>query len=335
MMCTALAMLSSPSSSYADSVLQVGTGWGQDGQPTGTVNISASNIDNGGASQPGGLSGGAASPAGSSGTASSAPSAPSTPSCGLTPAPVNVLNPSLGGLAFSSSPGQGVAANAGVAVIQPGTPGSWYLSYCNTSLPGPLPVFIPAGPGGGAPAPAPPPPSPAQLAQIAYGEIQLTPPGLQLSPSSETNPAIDQIVNAPTWAWVPAGSWKPLSATAAAGPVVVTATATPSSINVTYGDGSGTQTASCVGPGTPYSDQLANHEDPGAPLSAASPDCGWTYQHVSAGAPGGKEPVNAVVTYQVAWTVTGAAGGGNLGPLNSPPTIYDVPVGEIQVVNTN
>ncbi len=170
---------------------------------------------------------------------------------------------------------------------------------------------------------------------MAYGEIQLTAPGLHLSPSSETNPAIDQIVNAPTWAWVPAGSWQPLSATAAAGPVVVTATASPSSINVTYGDGGGTQTVTCAGPGTPYSDQLANSEDPAAPLSAASPDCGWTYQHTSGSAPGGKEPVNAVVTYHVTWTVTGAVGGGDLGPLNSPPTIYDVPVAEIQVVNTD
>lgn len=173
------------------------------------------------------------------------------------------------------------------------------------------------------------------MAQIAYGEIQLSAPGLQLSPSSEANPAIDQIVNAPTWAWVPAGSWQPLSATASAGPVVVTATASPSSINVTYGDGNETRTATCAGPGTPYSDQLANHEDPGAPLSAASPDCGWTYRHTSAGAPKGKEPVNAVVTYHVTWSVTGAPGGGDLGPLNSPPTIYNVPVAEIQVVNTN
>ena len=223
-------------------------------------------------------------------------------------------------------------------VIQQGTPGSWYLNNCNMTLGSPLAVFVPgsAAPGGGpAPPAAPPPPSPAQLAQIAYGEIQLTAPGLQLSPSSETNPAIDQIVNAPTWAWVPASSWQPLSATASAGPVVVTATASPESINLTYGDGGQTDTATCNGSGTPYSDQLANQEDPDAPLSAASPDCGWTYQHTSAAAPGGKEPVTGMVTYHVVWTVTGAPGGGDLGPLNSPPTTYNVPVAEIQVVNTN
>jgi hypothetical protein len=173
------------------------------------------------------------------------------------------------------------------------------------------------------------------LAQIAFGEIQLTAPGLQLSPASETNPAIDQIVNAPTWAWMPAAGWQPLSATAAAGPVVVTATASPTGLNVTYGDGTETHTVTCNGPGTPYSDQLANQEDPSAPLSAASPDCGWTYQHTSADGPGGKEPVTATVTYHVTWTVTGAPGGGDLGPLNSPPTTYDVPVAEIQVLNTN
>ncbi len=341
----AMLVIFSASRSDADSLVKVGTGSGEFGTGSGSVDISATNTANTGGPQPGGPAQGVASSgvsagnAGSGNTSGSSPAPAPTPACGLAPAPSNVIAPGSPGLSWATVPGaQGSESLGAITLIQPGTPGTWYLDSCNMVLGAPLSMFFPpapAGPGGGAPAPAPPPPSPAQLAQLAYGEIQLTPPGLQLSPSSETNPAIDQIVNAPTWAWVPAGSWKPLSATAAAGPVMVTATATPSSINVTYGDGSGTQTASCAGPGTPYSDQLANHEDPGAPLSAASPDCGWTYQHTSAGAPGGKEPVMAVVTYQVAWTVTGAAGGGNLGPLNSPPTIYDVPVGEIQVVNTN
>ncbi|MDQ6784421.1 MAG: hypothetical protein M3063_13470 [Actinomycetota bacterium] len=255
----------------------------------------------------------------------------------MAPAPSSVIAPGSAGLSFAPIPGQQGAASLGtISAIQPGTPGSWYLDSCNTTLNTPLTVFVPGAPGapGAAPA-APPPPSPAQLAQIAYGEIQLGAPGLQLSPSSQINPAIYQIVNAPTWAWVPSANWKPLSATASAGPVVVTATAIPSSITVTYGDGGATRTATCGGPGTPYSDQLAEREDPGAPLSAASPDCGWTYEHTSAGAPGGKEPVAGVVTYHVTWTVTGAPGGGDLGPLNSPATTYNVPVAEIQVVNTN
>ncbi|MDQ6945098.1 MAG: hypothetical protein M3256_02240 [Actinomycetota bacterium] len=244
------------------------------------------------------------------------------------------LAPAPGTTSLSYPGGLGDGTTPGVQEIAAGVPGVWYRSTC--AVVGLGSVFVPGAPGapGAAPA-APPPPSPAQLAQIAYGEIQLGAPGLQLSPSSQINPAIYQIVNAPTWAWVPSANWKPLSATASAGPVVVTATAIPSSITVTYGDGGATRTATCGGPGTPYSDQLAEREDPGAPLSAASPDCGWTYEHTSAGAPGGKEPVAGVVTYHVTWTVTGAPGGGDLGPLNSPATTYNVPVAEIQVVNTN
>lgn len=343
-------VLLSSVASFADSVLQVGTGYGQDGQQNGTVDISASNTAGGpppaaasqGAPPPVVSAGNASSGSGGSGSGGNGSAAGPTPSCGLAPAPSNVIAPGSAGLSWAPIPGvQGAAGLGAITAIQQGTPGSWYLDSCNMTLGSPLAVFVPGsgatggGPAPGAPPPPPPPPSPAQLAQIAYGEIQLTAPGLQLSPSSQTNPAIDQIVNAPTWAWVPAGSWQPLTATAAAGPVVVTATATPSSLNVTYGDGSDTHTATCNGPGTPYSDQLANQEDPGAPLSAASPDCGWTYQHTSAGAPGGKEPVTGVVTYHVTWTVTGAPGGGDLGSLNSPPTAYDVPVAEIQVVNTN
>lgn len=115
----------------------------------------------------------------------------------------------------------------------------------------------------------------------------------------------------------------------------MTATATPETIDLTYTDGGRSQSTTCHGPGTPYSDALAGQEDPNAPLSAASPDCGWTYKDTSAGAAGELEPITGTVTYGVTWTVTGAVGGGDLGPLTSPATAYQVKVAEIQVVNTD
>ncbi len=252
--------------------------------------------------------------------------------CGLVAPKPGVFDPGNPGLSFYPATDRRDANGVDeVAVIPPGTPGTWYIDTCYSNVTFPLPVFVPGVPGTPAP---PPPPSPAQLAQIAYGEIRLPAPGLQLSPSTQANPAVPQIVGAPTWAWVPSSSWAALSATASAGPVVVTATASPAMIRLSYTDGGQTSTTVCRGPGTPYSDDLAGRESPAAPLSAASPDCGWTYRHPSARAPGGRVPVTGVVTYNVTWTVTGAPGGGDLGPLNSPPTTYSVPVSEIQVLNT-
>lgn len=161
------------------------------------------------------------------------------------------------------------------------------------------------------------------------GELVLPAPPLQLSPAAGVN----QIVNVPTWAWLPPGAYTNLTATAAAGPVVVTATAAPQSINITYTDGGSSRNVSCAGAGTPYSDQLAAQIDPGFPIRAASPSCGWTFANSSAQAPGQKEPVSAEVTYHVTWAVTaGAVGGGDLGMLASPPTDLGVQVAEVQAI---
>jgi hypothetical protein len=140
----------------------------------------------------------------------------------------------------------------------------------------------------------------------------------------------------PTWAWVAAGSWKPLTASASAGPVVVTVTATPVRLVLSYqtsGNGSVT-TATCQGPGTPYTDRLAQSENPRDPLRAASPDCGWTWHQSSADTPDQKYGVSAHIVYDIAWAVAGAPGGGNLGAIDSQDATFRVSVGEIQAVNT-
>lgn len=317
-----LSQLALTATAGAGQVALTGSGEAESNVHTGIISIIAGNSDNSATVQ-----------SGSSTPKGDTNGVESFSSCGLKAPPPGVFPSDLAGLSFDIGLTlQDPARSDDVSIIPAGAVGSWYIYSCNT--PGdllPLPVFVPGVPGTPGP---PPPPSPAQLAQIAYGEIRLPAPGLQLSPSTQANPAIPQIVGAPTWAWVPSSSWAPLSATASAGPVVVTATASPAMIRLSYTDGGQTSTTGCRGPGTPYSDGLAGRESPAAPLSAASPDCGWTYRHPSARAPGGRVPVTGVVTYNVTWTVTGAPGGGDLGPLNSPPTTYSVPVSEIQVLNT-
>lgn len=226
-----------------------------------------------------------------------------------------------------------ILPGAGGGIDQNGNPvsnsatGTWYLETC----PGQAPrsVFVPGG--GGAPAP----PSPQQLLAQAKNHLQLPLPAVQMSPASTTNPTVDQFVNIPTWVWVDPAAWTPVTATTGAGAVTVRATATPSSLVVDYQDGTGgTKEVRCTGPGTPYSDQLAAAENSQQPILAASPTCGWVWRHSSAGSTDQRLQVSGYVVYALSWTVTGAVGGGPLGPLNSPTSTYRVMVGQIESVIT-
>jgi hypothetical protein len=140
----------------------------------------------------------------------------------------------------------------------------------------------------------------------------------------------------PTWAWVPRTNWVPLTSTTSAGSVTVNVVATPVRLVFVYqvnGDGT-TATATCNGPGTPYSDQLAANENPQRPVLAPSPDCGWTWRQSSADTPDLKYAVSAHTVYHAVWTIRGAPGGGDLGELPGLNTNLRVTVGEIQALNT-
>ena len=69
-------------------------------------------------------------------------------------------------------------------------------------------------------------------------EIRLNPPAGE-----------EQVVNVPTWMWLDRSAWQPVSATASAGAVTVTATASPRSVRWDMGNG---DVVVCDGPGTPY-----------------------------------------------------------------------------------
>ena len=60
--------------------------------------------------------------------------------------------------------------------------------------------------------------------------------------------------------------------------------------------------------------------------------CSHTYRWPSAGQPDTAYRVTATVTWHATWTVTGAAGGGDLGTLSRSVTV-PVRVGELQALN--
>lgn len=206
--------------------------------------------------------------------------------------------------------------------IPPSAQGTWFLESC----PGQIDafVFVPTG------QPAPAGVSPQQLSVEARNLLTPPAPPIQMSPAADANH--QQYVNVPSWAWVPAGSWVPLYATASVPGVVVTATATPVELDITYSDGGVSHAVKCSGPGTAYSDGLAAQIDPAKPLNAASPTCGWTFRNSSAGQPNEAVPVSARIVYSASWTVTGAAGGGNLGAVTSPADNFSVRVAEVQSI---
>ena len=217
----------------------------------------------------------------------------------------------------------GVTGNG--QVIAPGVLGTWVFSTCysadGTLVAAPEALFIAQGQ----------PVDPQELLAEARRHLALPAPTLQLSPSADQW----QYVQMPTWAWVPRNTWTPLTASAAAGGVSVTVTATPVRLDLTYqtGDKGATATASCAGPGTPYDTKLAEAEDPTSPVQAASPDCGWTWQASSVDTADQKYSVSGHIVYHAVWAVAGAAGGGDLGNLPGDNSAFRVAVGEIQALN--
>ncbi len=211
-------------------------------------------------------------------------------------------------------------------VIPPNTPGTWVFLECFHAN------GTTAGRSGVTFYPQNKPVDPVQLMQTAKNHLPLPAPMVQLSPAAD----LWQYVQMPTWAWVPRSSWTALTASASAGPVAVTVTATPVRLVFTYqtSGGGSSATATCGGPGTPYSDRLASTENPQHPVLAASPDCGWTWHQSSADTPDQRYSVTAHVMYHVVWTVRGGPGGGDLGELNGRDANLRVSVGEIQAVNT-
>jgi hypothetical protein len=184
----------------------------------------------------------------------------------------------------------GVAPPAGVE-----TPGAAYRPTCPEDPPGAQRalVWIPDSDAPGL----------AQLARIAVSRLAPPTPEIGLSPP----PPAPQLVMLPVWLWVDEATWAPRSATASVPGVSVTATATPTRVDWTTGDG-GTHT--CHNRGEPWRKGM----DP----RAESPTCGHTYTAPSRSQPGGVYELRATVTWRVSWS--GGGSSGNADPLLTTST---------------
>ncbi|WP_245685652.1 hypothetical protein [Streptomyces yerevanensis] len=131
------------------------------------------------------------------------------------------------------------------------------------------------------------------LVQRAVERLKLPKPVIRTSPDED----FVQVVHVPTWMWVEREAWGPVSVSAAAEGVNVTATARPQKAVWSMGEGG---TVVCDGPGTPYSDAYSP--------KASSPDCGYTYRRASLSAPGKAYMVSVQVTWDVKWQGAGQSG---------------------------
>ena len=192
--------------------------------------------------------------------------------------------------------------------------------------PGPTTTVVYFPPG----ATPPPPGVPAsQLGAEAVALLPLPAMVTASAPGAMGRPFAQTFVNFTTFLWVDGAQWRPYTATANDGFKAVTATAVPSSVTWTMGDGHAT---TCAGPGVPWR--------PGVDQSY----CSYTYAtssvhqaQVSSDVNDRPYPVTAVVTYEVTWTCAGRCGGvaaGDVGPVNGPVSQMPLVVGEIQTVVT-
>jgi hypothetical protein len=153
--------------------------------------------------------------------------------------------------------------------------------------------------------------TPQQLLQTALAELFIAAfPAATAPPRGK-----DALVGLPEWFWIPRADWRQATVTVTAGPVWVTAAATP--MRLTFSPGSGQAPVSCAGPGTPYQPRLA--------LAAQHTACAFTYTRSSAGQPGSVFRAAVTVTWRVAWTGSGGTGG-VLNAALQVPYAFTVPV---------
>ncbi|MDQ1038313.1 enoyl reductase [Streptomyces sp. V3I8] len=164
--------------------------------------------------------------------------------------------------------------------------------------------------------------TPEMLAQLAYAEIRVPGTEVTLAPEGTTK------VNLPTWAWLDAADFKPVSVTASVPllNVQATTTAEPVSLKIEPGTAdAATYPASgvCELNGKQIGEAYAKGK------SDETPPCGVKYLRSSGD---GTYKLQATVTWKISWTGTGVND-----PQDLPPGEFgadqDVIVQEIQSVN--
>ncbi len=163
--------------------------------------------------------------------------------------------------------------------------------------------------------------TPEILAQLAYAEIRVPSTKVQLAPNGTTK------VNLPTWAWLNAADFKPVSVTASV-PVLgieATTTAEPVSLKIEPGtEDATTYPASgvCEIKGGRIGEAYAKGK------SDETPPCGVQYLRSSGD---GSYKLRATITWKIHWTGTGNTGDDL--PDGTFGAEQDVVVQEIQAVN--
>lgn len=193
------------------------------------------------------------------------------------------------GRASNQSVGGGAEQSAAPAVVLPVPPDCYMIEldhHTCIARGGDYAQSAPAAPSGeGALSEA--------VVRQAMAQLQLPKPVVRMSPDA----GAAQVVRFPTWLWVDASGWRPVSKTVQVPGASLTATATPQRVVWSMGDGG---SVTCAGPGTPYSSRY--------PAGSASPDCGYVYQRSSAGQSDERFMVKATVVWDVVWQGAGKSG---------------------------
>jgi hypothetical protein len=155
------------------------------------------------------------------------------------------------------------------------------------------------------------------MADAGLKAIKFAKPHIHMNP----DPAVskDLLVSLPTWLWVDPSDLGMKKAQVIAGGVTVTGAVTATDVVWDTGDGPPFR---CNGPGTPWTLGAV----PGPQT------CTHTYSKSSARAKTGTFTVTATITWRGTYTVTGAPGGGPLGPITETSSTT-VSVAEAQAIN--
>ncbi|MFF7183517.1 ATP/GTP-binding protein [Streptomyces sp. NPDC008121] len=172
-------------------------------------------------------------------------------------------------------------------------------------------VFVPSA--GAAPAPRI---DPEVLARRAVDSMRLTGPAVASPRSAGT-----YLVGIPMWMWVTPSpnTFGPVSASATAGGVTMTATAKVSSVRWDMGDG---KVITCAGPGTRYTPDRGK---------TPSPTCGHLYERAAYDKPNERYAGRATATWTIEWEAPALGDAGAL--TEARESTFTVRVVEMQALN--
>lgn len=180
------------------------------------------------------------------------------------------------------------------------------VGTCGVTAVGNTAPGTPPAPG----APAPPAVTAAQVAQQAVSQLQIRRPKIGSAPC--TTAGCKGTVGVPVWVWTE--PWRPLTATATAGPFTITATAKVAMVQWNLGEGA---TFNCYDAGTEY--KIA--------YGFSTPKCGRASGYQRAGT----YQIGATYQWEISWT--GAATGSTTMQTRSSTPAF--PVSEYQAVVTH